>query len=47
MIREAIEFYSNSIQDNKKSRIKNAVEKTREIDKKEYLNLEGTISDTI
>ncbi|RXK12302.1 CopG family transcriptional regulator [Halarcobacter mediterraneus] len=47
VIREAIEFYSNSIQDNKKSRIKNAVEKTKEIDKKEYLNLEGTISDTI
>jgi len=47
VIREAIEFYSNSIQDNKKSRIKKAVEKTKEIDKKEYIFLEDSISDTI
>lgn len=47
VIREAIEFYSNSIQDDKKSRIKKAVEKTKEIDKKEYLGIEGTLSDNI
>jgi len=47
VIREAIEFYSNSIQDDKKSRIKKAVEKTKETDKKEYMSLEDSISDTI
>ena len=41
IIRDAITFYSNSIEENKKSRIKNAIEKTKDIDKKEYEELAG------
>lgn len=47
VIREAIDFYSNSIENNKKLRIKKAVEKTKLLDKKEYQFLEGTLNDDI
>ncbi|MFY4787719.1 CopG family transcriptional regulator [Aliarcobacter butzleri] len=47
VIREAIIFYSQNIEQNKKSRILNAIEKTKDIDKKDFQNLEGTINDGI
>lgn len=47
VIREAIIFYSQSIEENKKSRILNAVEKTKDIDKKDFEDFEGTINDGI
>ena len=40
VIREAISFYAKDIEYNKKSRILKAVEKTKDIDKKEFKNLE-------
>ncbi|MCT7631479.1 ribbon-helix-helix domain-containing protein [Aliarcobacter butzleri] len=47
VIREAIIFYSQNIEKNKKSRILKAIEKTKDIDKKDFQNLEGTINDGI
>ncbi|MFW2352971.1 CopG family transcriptional regulator [Aliarcobacter butzleri] len=47
VIREAIIFYSQNIEQNKKSRILKAIEKTKDIDKKDFQNLEGTINDGI
>lgn len=47
VIREAISFYAQSVEDSKKSRILNAVEKTKEIDKKEFQDFEGTLNDGI
>lgn len=45
VIREAISFYAQNVQQKQKSRILKAVEKTKEIDQKEYNAFEGTISD--
>lgn len=45
VIREAIEYYAISVEKSKKSRILKAVEKTKNADKDEYKNLEGTLSD--
>lgn len=45
VIRDAINYYAKDIENSKKSRILNAVEKTKEIDKNEYKDLEGTLSD--
>ena len=45
VIREAIEFYANSVESTKKSRILLAVEKTKEADKALYDEVEGTLSD--
>ena len=47
VIREAIIFYSQNIEQNKKSRILNAIEKTKDIDKKDFEDFEGTINDGI
>ena len=47
VIREAIIFYSQSIEQNKKSRILKAIEKTKDIDNKDFENFEGTINDGI
>ncbi|MCT7574923.1 ribbon-helix-helix domain-containing protein [Aliarcobacter butzleri] len=47
IIREAISFYAKSIETNKKSRILNAIEKTKKSDKKLYDNFESTINDSI
>ncbi len=47
VIRDAISYYAKSIQNSKKSRILKAVEKTKDIDKKEFSELEGTLSDGI
>ena len=45
VIRDAINYYAKDVENSKKSRILNAVEKTKEIDKNEYKDLEGTLSD--
>lgn len=47
VIREAISFYANSVDNEKKSRISKAIEKTKDIDKKEYKYFEGTLNDGI
>lgn len=47
VIREAIIFYSQNIEQNKKSRILNAIEKTKDIDKKDFESFESTINDGI
>ena len=47
VIREAISFYANSVDQQKKSRISRAIEKTKDIDKKEYTYFEGTLDDGI
>lgn len=45
VIREAIEYYAVSFEKSKKNRILKAVEKTKNADKDEYKNFEGTLSD--
>ena len=45
VIRDAIEYYANSVDSHKKSRILLAVEKTKESDKTLYKDIEGTLSD--
>jgi predicted DNA-binding protein len=47
VIREAISFYANSVDKNKKSRILRAVEKTKYIDKNEFKDFKGTLNDGI
>jgi len=47
VIREAISFYAQNVEQNKKSRILNAIEKTKNIDKKEFKDFEGTLDDGI
>jgi len=47
VIREAISFYAKNIEQNKKSRILNAVSKTKNIDKKEFNDFESTVNDGI
>ena len=45
VIRDAIEYYANSVDSHKKSRILLAVEKTKEADKAIYKDVEGTLND--
>jgi len=45
IIREAIEFYSKSLQDSKKLRLQKAINKTLKEDFKEYKEFESTIND--
>jgi len=45
VIRDAIEFYARSVQKNKKARILNAINKTKEIDKKEFSDFDEVIYD--
>lgn len=45
IIREAISYYAINIEKTKKSRILKAIEKTKDIDKSEYISMEGTLSD--
>jgi predicted DNA-binding protein len=47
VIREAIEFYAKSIKKDKKTRILDAIAKTKDIDKKEFKDFDGVISDGI
>lgn len=45
IIRDAISFYADSIENSKKSRILKAVAKTKDADKAENDQLEGTLYD--
>ena len=45
IIREAIEQYVNSVENAKKSKMQLAIEKTKDIDKKEFSDFEDTIND--
>ena len=45
VIREAIIFYSQKVEQNKKNRLLNAIEKTKDIDKKDSEDFEGTTND--
>ncbi len=45
VIRDAIAFYAQNIEENKKSRILSAVEKTKNIDKKEFKDFEDISDD--
>ena len=45
IIREAIIFYSQKVEQNKKNRLLNAIEKTKDIDKKYFEDFEGTTND--
>ena len=47
VIRDAISFYAQNIEKKQKSRILNAVEKTKHIDKKEFKDFEDTLNDGI
>ncbi len=47
IIREAITFYANSVEENKKSRLLHAVEKTKIADKEVYDEMENTLNDGI
>jgi len=47
IIREAIEQYANSIEKAKKSKLQMAIEKTKDIDKKEFSDFEGTTDDGV
>ena len=45
VIRDAIAFYAQNIEENKKSRILSAVKKTKNIDKKEFKDFEDISDD--
>ena len=45
VIRETIIFYSQKVEQNKKNRLLNAIEKTKDIDKKYFEDFEGTTND--
>ena len=45
VIREAIIFYSQKVEQNKENRLLNAIEKTKDIDKKYFEDFEGTTND--
>lgn len=47
VIRDAISFYAQDIEKNQKSRILKAIEKTKDIDKKEFKDFEGTTDDAM
>jgi len=47
IIRDAISFYAQNIEKDKKSRILKAIEKTKDIDKREFEDFEGTLNDGI
>lgn len=45
IIRDAINFYANNIEKDKKSRMLKAIEKTKDSDKNEFNDFEGTLND--
>jgi predicted transcriptional regulator len=45
VLREAIEHYANSVEKDKQSKLQMAIAKTKDIDKKEFKDFEGTIDD--
>ena len=47
VIREAIRLYAQTVEEDKKSKMLRAIEKTKEIDKKEYKDFESTLDDGI
>ena len=47
VIRDAISFYAQNIEKKQKSRILSAVEKTKDIDKNEFKDFDGTLIDGI
>ncbi len=47
VIRDAISFYAKNIEKTKKTKILKAVEKTKNIDKKEFMDFEDTLNDGI
>ena len=47
IIREAITFYANNIDKNKKNKLLYAVKKTKNADKRIYEEMEGTLNDGI
>lgn len=47
VIRDAISFYFSNIENTKKNRMLNAVNRVKDSDKKEYQSFEGTLSDGI
>ncbi len=47
LIRDAITFYIQNIEENKKSRLLKAIEKTKIQDKKEFKDFQGAIDDGI
>jgi len=47
VIREAISYYAKNIENTKKTKILNAVEKTKHIDKDEFTIFESTLNDGI
>ncbi len=47
VIREAIRLYAQTVEEDKKSKMLRAIEKTKEIDKKEYESFESTLDDGI
>ncbi len=47
IIRDAIMFYANNIETNKQNKLRLAVEKTKEADKRIYDDMDGTLSDGI
>ena len=47
VIRDAITFYANNIENHRKSRLSIAIEKTKIADKSIYDEIEGTINDGI
>ena len=47
IIREAISFYANNVEQLTKSKILKAIEKTKKIDKQEFKDFEGLSNDGI
>jgi predicted DNA-binding protein len=47
VIRDAIEFYAKNVKKDKKTRMINAINKTKNIDKKEFSDFDGVIYDGI
>lgn len=47
IIRDAITFYAKNIAKNKKNKIRIAVDKTKDADKRLYDDIEGTMNDGI
>ncbi|MEA3553478.1 MAG: CopG family transcriptional regulator [Campylobacterota bacterium] len=45
IIRDAISFYAQSIEESKKTRMQNAISKTTNSDYKEYKDMEDTLND--
>ncbi len=47
IIREAISFYSDSLESSKKSRLQSAIKKTVKKDLEVYNSIEGSLSDSL